>query len=437
LGKIDFNKIRENMDKESELKNLFDDTQNIRFGCVMFDLQEAPGGKMIPVMGSGWASIDGKTSFRIRSSGELSNNVKWLTNLSQDVFWKSGAVKQTKLKHSGYLRTDITQIMKELGLNPPKMPVAQICETLSELFARVMKLAIEFYGIDSFNQKDLHAEIKEKLIKSDQSISVYVDEALSRAYQDLVICEQPLGLERYIHVTLKRPRYFHAKSIFDTAIPLWNQDWTFYSQNELPKTTEEKIKFLMDQEKPFIAKISINAFHQPENLNIDLSKLLNLGEAIGEGGKTKERNWVCQPELLYLSKFTDLNIDAAFIADGYQIIDVDKFLPYLGDLSDFSYSLGLLAECAWIGLASRSVNQKTKSKSLVSPRACWLKSADRFMTLTSAMMMSSAGFIVNSYGYGGVSIMVDEKDLAKLIEMAPHAGLSVPLNIIEKKPFIF
>ena len=165
--------------------------------------------------------------------------------------------------------------------------------------------------------------------------------------------------------------------------------------------------------------------------------MLNLGEAKGEGGKSKERNWVCQPEILYLSKFASLDISAAFVAEGYQDLGRKTHLPYLGELSDFSYSLGLLAENVWIGLASRSINSQKRSKSLVSPRACWLKAADRFMTLTSAMMLSSAGFIVSSYGYGGVTVIVEENKLPQLIEIAPHAGLCVPMNILEKKPVIF
>jgi hypothetical protein len=300
-----------------------------------------------------------------------------------------------------------------------------------------MKLSIEFYGVKSFNQKELFSEIKLSILGDDRNISIHVDEALSRSYQDLVICEKPINTEKNLFVTLKRPRYYHAKTIMDTSIPFWNGNWEFFGPDVWPNTTEKKIEYLMKLERPFVAKISINSFNHSNNFNVDLSKLLDLGEAIGEGGKTKDRNWVCQPELLYLSKFASLNIDAAFVADGYQNISENITLPYLGELSDFSYSLGILAENVWIGLANRSVNPQTRTKTLVSPRACWLKAADRFMTMTSAMMLSSAGFTVTSYGYGGVTIMLEESKIGQLIELAPHAGLTVPVNIIEKRQQIF
>ena len=59
------------------------------------------------------------------------------------------------------------------------------------------------------------------------------------------------------------------------------------------------------------------------------------------------------------------------------------------------------------------------------------------MTLTSAMMLSSAGFEVTSYGYGGVTILLEESRLNNLIEIAPHTGLCVPTNFIEKRNVIF
>jgi hypothetical protein len=423
--------------KENIIQSLFDDTAKVKFGCVMFDLQEDKDGKHIPLPGSGWASVEGGSSFRIKSTGDLSNEVKWLSNLSQNILWKSGAVKQTKLKHSAYLRTDVGQIMKELGLTPPKVPIAEVCETISAIFNKVMRLAIEYYHLKSFNQKELFSEIKMEILGDDKNISTHVDEGLSRAYQDLVICEKPIIKDKCFFVTLKRPRYFHAKSIVDTSIPFWNGDWEFFGPDIFPSTTEKKIDFLMKLNRPFVAKVSINSFNHTNNFNVDLSKLLDLGEAIGEGGKTKDRNWVCQPELLYLSKFADLNIDAAFVADGYQSLGENIKLPYLGELTDFSYSLGLLAENVWIGLANRSVNPQTRTKTLVSPRACWIKAADRFMTMTSAMMLASAGFVVVSYGYGGVTIMIDDSKIQQLIELAPHAGLSVPVNLIDKKQSVF
>lgn len=420
------------MTKSEKFKNLFNDAADIKFGCVMFDLYENEKGVNEAQPGSGWASIEGGDTYRIAHINELANNVIWISNLTHDVYWKSGVVKIGKIKYSGYLRTDISNIIKELDLEQPKIKITESCKSISKIFNRIMNLVIEFYRITEFNHKDLAIEIKEKIYGKDLNISTHVDEALSRAYQDLVICEHKVSEKNYKFITLKKPRYSHAKTVMETTIPYWNGDWMFLSKEDLPVNTKEAIKFLTDKEKPFIAKVKINSFSFPKNLNVNLNKLLNLGVALGDGGREKPRNWVCQPEMLYLEKFSDFEIEAVFMANGYQEIKKEAELPYLGELTDYSYSMGIIAECVWSGLAMRSINPKTKSKSLVSPRACWLKAADRFMTLTAAMLMSSAGFEVVSYGYGAVTIMVEENKIKDLIELAPHAGLVVPMNMIEK-----
>lgn len=423
------------MNREAQLDKLFNETDKVKFGCVMFDLQENMEGKMVPLPGSGWASIEGKKAFRISSTADLSAEVKWLTNISKEVFWKTGLVKQSKLKPSNYLRTEVTQIMKEIGITIPMVSVVSVCEALSSLFAKIMKLGIEYYGIKDFIQKDLATEIKETLVKEDKSLSIYVDEALLRSYQDIVVCNHNKINKPVKYITLKRPRYFHANQVLETKIPNSEKDWSFVGAEDMPESTKDKLKFLMAMKKPFLAKVEIKSFLETPNINLDMAKLLNLGEAIGEGGKKKERNWVCQPEILYLSQFADIEISAAFVAKEYVDLNDNIGLPYLGELSDISYSLGILSECVWIGLSARSVNKKTSSKSLVSPRACWLKSADRFWTLESAMKLSAAGFEVHTYGYGGVTVIIEDDKISQLIDFAPHAGLVVPMSLVQDKKY--
>ena len=71
----------------------------------------------------------------------------------------------------------------------------------------------------------------------------------------------------------------------------------------------------------------------------------------------------------------------------------------------------------------------------MSPRACWLKSADRFWTLESAMKLSAAGFEIHTYGYGGVTVIIEDDKISKLIDFAPHAGLVVPMNLVQDKKY--
>lgn len=409
--------------------------QKLSFGCVMFDLADDGMGKAIPQPGGGWASIAGRPAFRVSRMTDLANDVRWLSNLPQEVFWKSGLVKQAKLKPSNYLRTEVGQIMRELGLTPPKVQIVKVCESLSLIFSKVMNLATEFYGITDFLQKDLPSEMKEKLYPNDRGISLALDEALMRAYQDLTICDGvPADRSTGGYVTLRRPRYAHASEVLKCKTPSADfEEWEFYSDDDLPMGYDERIAFLMNSEKPYLAKVEILSYKKDEGYAVDVSKVLNLGEAIGEGGKKKERNWVCQPEFEYLQQFMEMNVSAAFMAKEYKDMKQAAVLPNLGELSDFSYSMGILAECLWTGLSSRSVNPQTRSKSMVSPRACWLKALDRFKTFASAMVLHSKGFKVSSYGFGGVTVFVADGETKGLMEAAPLAGLCLPMSMLERR----
>lgn len=421
------------MSSQPTKESIFNDVNTTRFGSVMFDLVEDKSGQSFPQPGSGWASIAGGQAFRIKSTNELSNDVKWLTNLSQNTLWKSGAVKQPKLKHSSYLRTDVGQIMKELGVVPPKTPIADVCEVISNIFNKVMILAIEFFDVREFSQKELYSEIKSGILGDDRNISIHVDEALSRSYQDLVMCENiSTNIDNQIFITLKCPRLAHAKSILSANVPLSLSDWDFIPPEKLQGTPQDKIDYLNSFGKPYIAKCSVSSFSYETNIDVDLSKLLNLGEAFGDGGKMKERNWVCNNEIAYLSKFSDITPSAAFISQGTQSLNGIINLPYLGPLQDYSYSFGLLMESVWVAFASRSINPKTRTKSLVSPRATWLKSIDKFETLKSAMIISAYDFDVVSYGYGSVNVRLNLNRVKELIELSHKAGLIVPQYIVEK-----
>lgn len=422
-------------DQRKELSDILSISEPItEFGCVFFDLQETEG-KMIPWIGKGWASINGGKAFRINQAEDLDANIKWLTNLSEQNFFKSNAFKKNTLKHSGYLRTEVAQIMKELGLsNNKKYVIADVCEIISGIFSKVMKLSIEFYSLSSFEEKDLASEIKNSLVQRDESVSTPIDEALSRAYQDLVICEKDVTPDKdSVLVTLKRPRLFHAQKILETPIPIKDAKWSFFGKNDLPRTVEERVEFVSGLEKPYIAKINILSFNENE---IHLDKLLNLGMSMGENFKPKERNWVSQVEFIYLVKMAQIDIEAVLAADGYEDVPLKSDpLVKLGELSDFSYSLGLLAECVYVGLSSRSVNLQTRRRTLVSPRACWFKSTDRFLSLTSALFLSHAGFKIVSYGTGGVTILLNKADIKKLIEIVPYAGVQMPGYLITEDLF--
>lgn len=62
------------------------------------------------------------------------------------------------------------------------------------------------------------------LLPEDRNISIHVDEALTRSYQDLIICQTCIK-RKHQFVTLRRPRYFHVK--YRDSHSHWDSEWDF------------------------------------------------------------------------------------------------------------------------------------------------------------------------------------------------------------------
>lgn len=408
-----------------DFETLFNDAANAGFGCVLFDMQEDETGKMRPLPGKGWASVNGEKAFRINSPDDLDTDAKWITNLDRATFWKTGCVRVKKLRESSFLKTDLGHMMREAGLVPRVISSASACEGLAEIFARTMRIAHEHYDLDMLRESEFVEDLRPVLVPQDTGVSLEVDEALSRAYIDFVPCPSS-RVEGERVATLRRPRLAHAKEVLASAIP--SGAWEFLGPDNMPE--EGRLEWLLEKKRPGVAKIALRGF-LPGCPNW-IPPLLQLGEAIGAGGKRKERNWMTLQEIRYFAKYAKVSIQAVFLAEGWELVRMGKGLPDFGEMSDFSFSLGLLAETHWQALAMRSRDPVTRSKSMVSPRACWLKAADRFLCFASAMPLAASGFAILNYGSGIVSVRHLPEQAGDLLEIAKKSGLIAPAALIDE-----
>ena len=411
--------------KEFDFNALFEEPAHGGFGCVLFDLVESAEGRMSPAPGKGWASVGGQKAQRIGSIDELSPDVRWLTNLDRSTFWKSGCVRLKKLRESSYLKTDLGQIMREVGIVPKRLTTAGSCEQSSEIFARTMSWAMVHYDISELVEQEWIDEVRPRLFPSDSSVSMEVDEALRRCYVDYVVCSTP-RLEGSRLVTLRRPRLLHANSILATAIP--QGEWEFIPGDAMPDE-HARLDWLWQMQRPVLVKVFIKGFG--EKCPAHVPALLQMGEALGEGGRKKERNWLTLQEVRYFSRYARLEIQAAFAAEGWTSFNGAKRILELGDLSPFSISLGLLAESHWMSLSGRSRNPLTRSKNMVSPRAAWFRATDRFLCFCSALPLAASGFSIVSYGGGCVSVAARPESMMELAEVAAACGLSSPAVLFD------
>lgn len=411
---------------EFDFNALFEDPVLKGFGCVLFDLTDVGDGRMAPMPGKGWASVGGGKASRINGVDDLARDVKWLTNLNRATFWKTGCVKSKKLRESSYLKTDLGQLMREAGIVPKKVNTMEICEQVSEVFSRALSWGVAHYDVAEVGEQEWCEEVRPLLAPLDASVSMEVDEALRRCYVDYVNCSSP-RVEGGRLVTLRRPRLAHAKAILNTAIP--EGPWNFIAPDDLPDE-HARFDWLWQMQRPVVAKIAIKGFG--ERCPPHVPPLLQLGEAIGEGGRKKERNWLTLQEIRYFSRYVKVEIQAAFVAEGWATFQGEKKLLEMGELSDFSLSMGLLAEAHWMALAGRSRNPATRSKTLVSPRAAWFGATDRFLCFCSALPLAAAGFTIVSYGGGCVSVAVRPESFPELAERVAACGLCAPAVLFDQ-----
>lgn len=381
------------------------------FGAVIFDDQECTG--------AGWASIRGETAFRIRGTGDLASDVCWWTNLSFGAFHKYG-LSRPNLKRADYMRPDMLQLHRELGLFPSRMPTSRITEVSAEIFERVMRLAASHYGFTRPVEDTFSEDLYNRLVRPDRIITPEINTALGQAYQTWTICEtaSPTGSKI---LSFKRPRIQHAHDVLATPVP--GEQWEFIAEKDLP-VEGKRVDWLINQSRPALVRASVKQV-EPEFAQI----------IAFSGGANRERSWMSHPELLCLSRFAKIRVDAVFMANDYAPHPIHHAIATKGTMGLLSISMGILCENYWVALASsHTIHKRSRDmrQTVYSPRAVWMSAADRFLMLMPALMMQSSGFAVKAYGRGGINIAVQRGLLNDARACAITAGLNAPLNVQEE-----
>lgn len=380
------------------------------FGAVVFDDEKRPA--------AGWASVRGKTAYRIRGTGDLATDVFWWTNLPASTFMLIGGLPATRLKRDDYLRPNMGQLHRELGLLANRMSAARIAEITSEIFDRVMRLASTQYGLPRPHDLALSDDLYSHIIKEDRSITPEIDEALKQAYQAYVQCENAMPMHSKM-VIFRRPRIAHALDVLSTPVP--GEQWEFIEESRLP-AEGKRIDWLVSQDRPALVRVSI------KRIDHEVAQIISFG-----GGSKEPRNWISHPELLTLSKFAKIKIDAVFLGNEYTPHPIYKDMYTGGQMGPLSTSIGILAENYMVALSTpRSFRKFSKSpEKVTSPRAVWYAASDRFHMLMPALMMHGSGFVVRGYGRGMVILGVQSGALHEARACASAAGLLAPLHVNE------
>lgn len=364
----------------------------------------------------GWASIAGGPARRIGAVMELESDVRWLTNMDFVDFHANQLSKHPGLYYSDFLRTSITQIADDIGANVGQVSADKSAELLSTVFNRVMTMA------ESQLNVDLNARVTNRVLcdfisvrsQNKYRIPEEVNAALEHAFQTHTQCMTRPNRD-WKYANLRRPRYQHAISVLSTAVPSEYQ-WVYINNEKMPVVGSQRIDWCVGHELPVLANVKVTPRRG------DMGYLISYNS-----GANKERAWLSQPELLWVSMFCDVEVIGAFVCEaGFEPQKELDLFPELGDFSFSSYSLGLLAENLWVSMASPRVS--TTAQKFYPPRAVWYRSIDRIEMFRSAVSLSKAGFNVSGYGVGSVWLTYPNGASKDLLEVANEVGLDVPVS---------
>lgn len=388
----------------------------MRFGAVIFDdVYRKSVGARKGTSTNGWCSIDGKPARRIVSISELESDVKWWTNLEFGDFMSAMLGRHPNVFFSGFLRTEFKALSYELGCGVEQLAADKCVQVMATIFGRVMRLSVGMLKINLEATPVGTASLTDMISARNPSKNKIPDEAnsaLQHAYQVWTSITQRLPKD-WKSVTLRRPRYAHAIDILSTEVPSEHR-WKYVDSSRLPTAQAERLDWIIGHDLPAL----VNVVVKPRRG--DYMELINYN-----GGATLTRSWVCQPELLFLSQFCDIEIIGAFVCEaGFEHQKETDAFPSLGDFSTASFSLGLVTESFWMSLANPRLTMAKKRFYL--PRAVWYRAMDRITMFTDAAKLKSVGFQISGYGNGSVLVCYPHGATEQLINAADELGLDMP-----------
>ncbi|MEX3555118.1 MAG: hypothetical protein VB131_00280 [Burkholderia gladioli] len=388
----------------------------MQYGVVLFDDEVRKSSTNKKRVASGASvSIDGAPSRRIVSVSELESNVKWLTNFGFTDFNANGLGRNPNFYFSGFLRTELKAIAEEIGAGDEQLSADNAAEVLSALFGRVMRIATGTLNVDlktnSISTKGLAEFIAARVINKNK-IPDEINTALFHGYQTYTSVMTRVPRE-WKKVVLRRPRYLHALDVLSTPVPSEHQ-WVYVQNARLPADNSDRIDWCLGNELPVLANVTVKPRRG------EYANLISYN-----AGAANARSWVCQPELMMLAQFCDVEVIGAFVCEaGFELQKEIETFPDFGDFSLASYSLGLIAENFWVSMASPRTSPTNQK--FYPPRAIWYRAIDRLTMFMHAVKLQRERYQVFAYGLGNATVYYPPGATKDVVDFAIHEGLDIP-----------
>lgn len=395
-------------------------------GVAYFDNPSSPRG--------GWCSsfpVHGPTAIRFDSVGDLLHDVYWVTNLDEATYAQHNFLHLRHCRRGNFLRSTLRTVANEYGLD--QRGSDSCCVQLAGLVWRCMLLAttVGFTHGQHVVQESLGHTLRDVMLTAldPSGTSPELSTALAAAHQTDSSCGVPPARSRI--VVCRRNRAQHVSEVLGAQVPIGN--WRMMDDDELPAASVKRLDWALSSIQPVLVRASVS------KINPDYQRLTAFGNSMG-GSSATLRQWISQPELVWLSEFAEIKITAAFVAESFgaapiseaasAALSADFGLPESATFS--APSVGLFLENVLHALAMPVRPRGRVFVSNLHPYAVWFRAIDRAYSFCSAVAMAKAGALVIGYGNGAVRVAVHEGGAQELFSQAAAAQLSVPAALREQ-----
>ncbi|MDB6009976.1 MAG: hypothetical protein JWL65_2226 [Gammaproteobacteria bacterium] len=388
----------------------------MRCGVVLFDSANniAIGDKTFASLDNGWASVGGEPAVRVTSIHDLSSDVLWITNLTEEQFYRASLTAHPNFRSDGYLRSTLRHIYSELGVDPSYVPPDTVACVLATIVQRVVDFATSRHGV-TVRSKSLNEDYAAALGAPRSHIPAEIYSMFEGSAQHSYV--RAVATNAYLHngqtLTLRRNRLVHARELFAQSVPP-DTPWEFIPRHKLPASREDIDARLEGTHTAFLARCEV------KNIHPRVAEVFSVG-----GGARAIREWLTDGEWRQAREWADVECRALLVCGAPSApLPQAKQLPG-GAYAPLSFTCGLTAEQMWTAMTMR---RGSRDEPRFTAAAAWLRARDRVVMFSHAAQLHAKGLTVWGYGGGNVVVMYPDGGLRHALDTALESGLLAPAS---------
>ncbi|MEM8515166.1 hypothetical protein RCH14_004526 [Massilia sp. MP_M2] len=388
----------------------------MRCGVVLFDSANniTIGDKTFASLDNGWASAGGDQAVRISSIHDLSSDVLWVTNLTEEQFYRATLMSHPNFRSEGYLRSSLRHIYSELGVDPQFVSPDVVASTLATVVQRTVDLACNRYGVRP-RSKALNEDYAYVLNAPRSQLPAEIYGMFEGSAQHSYV--RTVATNNYLNngqtLTLRRNRLIHARELLSMPVPP-DTHWEYIAKDRLPASKRGIESLLSQSETAFLVCCEVKR----------ISPAIAEVFSVGSGARTI-RNWLTDVEWRRIYEWAEIDYNGLLLCGTPSApVSQHSLLPS-GEYAALSFTCGLTAEQIWTAM---TMKRGGRDDHRYTAAAAWFRAADRMAMLSYAQKLHSRGLNVWGYGGGNVVVMYPEGGLRHSLDVITDIGLMAPAN---------